>query len=147
MLMMISTKGRYALHVMIDLAQHVTDGPVPLSEISQRNDISMKYLEMIVAMLNKAGFVESYRGKSGGYRLSKDASEYTMQSILELTEGTLAPVSCLEGGCPKSDGCITVPLWKNLDGIIEKYLESVTLKDVVDGNVSTAELVIKNLNI
>ncbi len=141
--MMISTKGRYALHVMIDLAKRGADEPVPLSDISNRNDISMKYLEIIVSMLNKAGFVESYRGKSGGYRLSKDPSEYTMQSILSLTEGTLAPVACLENGCPRSEGCTTVPLWKNLDTIIEQYLESITLKDVVDGNLNPVELIIQ----
>ncbi|MBO4354383.1 MAG: RrF2 family transcriptional regulator [Clostridia bacterium] len=133
--MMISTKGRYALHVMIDLAQRASEGPVPLSDISQRHEISMKYLEMIVSMLNKAGFVESYRGKSGGYRLTRDPGDYTMQEILELTEGTLAPVSCIENGCPKSAGCVTVKLWRNLDKLIEDYLKSVTLKDLVEDTV------------
>ena len=142
--MMISTKGRYALHVMIDLAQRAAEGPVPLSDISQRHEISMKYLEMIVAMLNKAGFVESYRGKSCGYRLTRDPGDYTMQEILELTEGTLAPVSCIENGCPKSDGCVTAPLWRNLDKLIEDYLKSVTLKDLVEGKAS-ANITNKNI--
>lgn len=139
--MMISTKGRYALHVMIDLAQNDKDGPVSLRDIAKRQSISMKYLEMIVAMLNKAGFVESFRGKSGGYRLKRPPSEYTMQSLLELTEGTLAPVSCIEGGCPNSKGCITLPLWERLDAIIGDYLGKITLKDVLDGNVNGDDIV------
>lgn len=133
--MMISTKGRYALHVMIDLAQNDKDGPVSLRDIAKRQDISMKYLEMIVAMLNKAGFVESFRGKAGGYKLKRSPGEYTMQSLLELTEGTLAPVSCIEGGCPNSKKCITLPLWERLDAIIGDYLSKITLEDVLNGNI------------
>lgn len=133
--MMISTKGRYALHVMIDLALHEGDGPVSLKDIAERQNISMKYLEAIVAVLNKAELVKSFRGKDGGYCLSKKPEEYTIQEILVLTEGTLAPVTCIEGGCPNSDGCITLPLWKNLDAVIGEYLESITLKDLTEGRV------------
>lgn len=133
--MMISTKGRYALHVMIDLAQNSEGNPVSLKDVAARQNISMKYLEMIVAMLNKAGFVESFRGKTGGYKLAKDPSQYTMQSILELTEGTLAPVSCVEGGCPNSEGCITMPLWLKLDGVIGDFLGKITLDDVLNGRI------------
>ncbi|MBQ0125097.1 MAG: RrF2 family transcriptional regulator [Clostridiales bacterium] len=133
--MMISTKGRYALHVMIDLAEHVNDEPISLHDIADRQHISMKYLESIVAMLNKAGLVESFRGKSGGYKLSRSPKEYTVQSILTLTEGTLAPVACIDGGCPNSEGCITLPLWQNLDSVIDEYLGSITLFDVLNGTV------------
>lgn len=136
--MMISTKGRYALRVMIDLAGHDSDEYVSLKGISERQKISMKYLEAIVAVLNKAGFLQSLRGKDGGYRLSRSPREYTVGSVLKLTEGSLAPVACLEGCdtvCQSSDGCITLPLWQKLDGIIDEYLESVTLEDLLNGAV------------
>ena len=133
--MMISTKGRYALQVMTDLAQHSESGPVSLRDVAERQEISMKYLEAIVAMLNKEGLVESFRGKAGGYILSKKPEEYSMQEILELTEGTLAPVSCVDGSCPKANGCVTIPLWQSLDAVIGEYLKSVSLKDLIDGNV------------
>ncbi len=136
--MMISTKGRYALRVMIDLAGHDSDEYVSLKGISERQKISMKYLEAIVAVLNKAGFLQSLRGKDGGYRLARRPREYTVGSVLKLTEGSLAPVACLEGCdtvCQSSDGCITLPLWQKLDGIIDDYLESVTLEDLLNGAV------------
>lgn len=142
--MMISTKGRYALRVMIDLAQQNLKGDgnndyISLKAISERQQISMKYLEAIVAVLNKAGFLQSLRGKDGGYRLARKPSEYTIGSVLKLTEGSLAPVACLEGSCDTvcqcSDGCITLPLWQKLDGVIDGYLESVTLEDLLCGKV------------
>ncbi len=137
--MMISTKGRYALRVMIDLARHDRNEFVSLKGISERQQISMKYLEAIVAVLNKAGFLQSLRGKDGGYKLAKSPEEYTIGSVLKLTEGSLAPVACLEGGCDtvcqSADGCITLPLWQKLDGIIDNYLESVTLQDLLDGKI------------
>lgn len=136
--MMISTKGRYALRVMIDLAQHNTGEFMSLKDVAERNEISMKYLEMIVAILNKGNMVESQRGKAGGYRLSKKTSDYTVGSILKLTEGTLAPVNCLEGnsnGCERAGNCVTLPLWRKLDETIDVYLESVTLEDLINGNV------------
>lgn len=136
--MIVSTKGRYALRVMIDLAQNGTDHVVSLKDIAQRQNISMKYLEMIVSLLNKGEMVISQRGKSGGYRLAKQPSEYTVGSILKLTEGTLAPVMCLEEGaktCERASQCVTLPLWKKLDTLIDGYLESVTLEDLLNGNV------------
>lgn len=133
--MMISTKGRYALQIMIDLAQNGNGGPVSLRDVAERQKISMKYLEAIVAMLNKEGFVSSFRGKAGGYVLARNPEEYSMREILELTEGTLAPVSCVDGGCPCEKECLTIPLWQNLDEVIGNYLNGVTLKDIIDGNV------------
>ena len=136
--MMISTKGRYALRVMIDLAKQEKNEYISLKAISERQQISMKYLEAIVSVLNKAGFLQSLRGKDGGYRLSKEPAQYTIGAILKLTEGSLAPVACLEGCdnvCQSSDGCITLPLWQKLDGIIDNYLESITLEDLLCGKV------------
>lgn len=136
--MMISTKGRYALRVMIDLAKHERNEFVSLKGISERQQISMKYLEAIVAVLNKAGFLQSLRGKDGGYKLAKAPSEYTIGSVLKLTEGSLAPVACLEGCdtvCQSASGCITLPLWQKLDTIIDNYLESITLQDLLDNKV------------
>ncbi len=135
---MISTKGRYALRVMIDLAGQEKSEYISLKAISERQQISMKYLEAIVSVLNKAGFLQSLRGKDGGYRLAKEPSQYTIGAILKLTEGSLAPVACLEGCdnvCQSSDGCITLPLWQKLDGIIDTYLESVTLEDLLCGKI------------
>lgn len=135
--MKVSTKGRYALRVMIDLAQHKEEGFISLKEIAARQEISMKYLEMIVGILNKADYVQSLRGKSGGYRLSKDSAEYTVGAILKLTEGRMAPVSCLESDadvCRRAQECITLPLWKGLDKVIDDYLESISLEDLICGN-------------
>lgn len=134
--MMISTKGRYALRVMIDIAENGKTAPVSLREVSERQDISMKYLESIIAILNKAGYVESYRGKSGGYTLSRSTSEYNMRELLELTEGTLAPVACVDNGCPRAEKCTTVALWESLDKVIGNYLDSITLQDVMNGNIN-----------
>ena len=135
--MKVSTKGRYALRVMIDLAQHRDEGCISLKEIAARQEISMKYLEMIVGILNRADYVQSLRGKSGGYRLSKNSGEYTIGAILKLTEGSMAPVSCLENGadiCKRAEECITLPLWKGLDKVIDDYLESISLEDLIYGN-------------
>lgn len=132
--MKVSTKGRYALRVMIDLAQHKNEGFVSLKEIATRQEISMKYLEMIVGILNRADYVLSQRGKSGGYKLSRNADEYTIGSILKLTEGSMAPVSCLECGaevCERAEICVTLPLWKGLDKVIDDYLESISLEDLI----------------
>ena len=130
--MMISTKGRYALRVLIDMAEHQTDGYIPLKEIAKRQDISEKYLESIVKSLVKGGVVEGMRGKGGGYRLSKPAKEYTAFEVLSLTEGTLAPVTCLERGqqCENAVNCRTLPLWQGLDQVIAAYLCSYTLADL-----------------
>ena len=130
--MMISTKGRYALRVLIDMAEHQTDGYIPLKEIAKRQGISEKYLESIVKLLVKGGVVEGMRGKGGGYRLSKPAKEYTAFEVLSLTEGTLAPVTCLERGqqCENAVNCRTLPLWQGLDQVIAAYLCSYTLADL-----------------
>lgn len=137
--MMISTKGRYALRILIDLALNADGGYTSLKGVAQRQGLSMKYIESIVALLSKEGFVESLRGKNGGYRLKKAPSEYTVGSVLKITEGTLSPVSCseLSGGneCEYSEQCITLPLWRKLDKIIDDYLGSVTLEDLINRNV------------
>lgn len=131
--MMISTKGRYALRVMIELALKPEKECVSLKAISEKQGISVKYLEAIVATLSKARLVESFRGKSGGYKLSKKAEEYTVGEILRAAEGNLAPVSCLEGEntCERAADCLTLPLWQRLDEVVESYLDSVTLEDLV----------------
>ena len=131
--MMVSSKGRYALLVMIYLAQNDREELIPLKEIAENQNISMKYLEMIVSLLHKGNMLISGRGKKGGYRLARKPS-----SILKLTEKTLAPVNCLEGGkvtCEKAGYCITLPMWQKLDGIIDDYLETVTLEDLLEGRV------------
>jgi len=136
--MLISTKGRYALRTMLDLAQHADDGYVSLTRISERQGISVKYLEAIIAMLNKAGMVESLRGKEGGYKLTKKPEEYTVASIIKLTERSIAPVSCLgteSNDCERAYQCLTLPMWAKLKEIIDQYLESITLKDLLEGNI------------
>ena len=129
---MISTRGRYALRVMIDLAEHTDEGYIPLQTIAKRQGISEKYLESILAVLSKAGLLDAVRGKGGGYRLSKPAKEYTAFEVLSLTEGTLAPVTCLERGqqCDNAVNCRTLPLWQGLDQVIAAYLCSYTLADL-----------------
>ena len=135
--MLISTKGRYALRVMIDLAEHRSGEFISLKEIAQRQEISEKYLESIIRMLVKAKAVESLRGKGGGYRLTKKPEQYTVGEILRLTEGSLAPVACLDGdckGCSRSEECPTLDVWKNLDKLINDYLDGVTLDQLVAPN-------------
>ena len=132
--MKISTKGRYALRIMTDLAMHGDDEFISLKEISERQEISMKYLESIVGILSRAGFVLSLRGKSGGYKLAKKPTDYTIGSILKLTEGSLAPVACLESEineCLRAEHCVTLPMWRKLDKLINDYLESVTIEDLI----------------
>lgn len=131
--MLISTKGRYALRVMLELAESPEGQLIPLKEITERQNISKKYLESIMVILSKAGFVEAMHGKGGGYRLSKPAKEYKVGDILRLTEGTLAPVMCLEEGaepCAKADTCKTLPLWAGLNRVISEYLDNISLADV-----------------
>lgn len=143
--MLISTKGRYALRVMIDLAEHRTEDFISLKDIAQRQEISEKYLESIIRMLVKAKVLESLRGKGGGYRLKKSPDQYTVGSILRLTEESLAPVSCLEqnaDACPRAYHCRTFPLWQGLDKVIRDYLESVTIADLTDRSTSGDDYVI-----
>ena len=133
--MLISTKGRYALRVMIDLVEHQSEGYVPLKEIAERQEISEKYLESIIKILTQEGYLSGLRGKGGGYRLTKAPDEYTVGSILRLTEESLAPVSCLEAGadvCPRMTKCRTLPLWQGLDKVIHDYLENVTIADLME---------------
>ncbi|MCI8992099.1 MAG: RrF2 family transcriptional regulator [Eubacterium sp.] len=141
--MKISTKGRYALRVMLDLAQHKKEGDyISLKDISVRQELSMKYLEMIMAIMNRAGLVKSSRGKFGGYQLIKEPEEYTVGSILKLTEGSISPVVCLDGkkNCSRAQDCITLPMWKKLDQIIDEYLESVTLADLIDNKIDSYQI-------
>lgn len=137
--MKITTKGRYSLRLMLDLAINQKEDFISLRDISTRQGVSVKYLEIIVGVLTRSGFLISARGKNGGYRLAHPASEYTIGAILKQTEGSLAPVGCLaEDGpsCPRADDCLTLPLWRNLDHLIDGYLESVTLQDLLDKNVT-----------
>ena len=132
--MIVSTKGRYALRVMIDLAEHQAERYVPLKEVAARQDISEKYLENILKVLVQNGFLEGLRGKGGGYRLTKAPQLYTVGSILRLTEGSLAPVTCLERGspqCARMADCPTLPVWRKLDDLVNNYLDSVTLADLM----------------
>ena len=132
--MLISTKGRYALRIMIDLAENSGDGYVPLKEMAARQDISEKYLESIISVLSKAGLVDGLRGKGGGYRLNRPAADYSVGQILRLTAGSLAPVTCLESEenpCPRAGQCTTLPMWEKLDALINDYLDSVSLADLL----------------
>ena len=133
--MKISTKGRYALRVMLDIATHPDGGPTSLAGVAERQEISLKYLESIVAALSKAGLLKSFRGKTGGYILGRAPEQITVLEILEAAEGSLAPVGCVENGCPRLSVCGTVALWKKLDSVICDYLGGVTLKDVADGKL------------
>lgn len=133
--MKISTKGRYALRLMLDLALNNTGEYITIKSIAARQDISEKYLEQIISLLNRAGFVRSVRGAQGGYRLSKEPSEYTVGAILRLTEGSLAPVDCLDENseeCRRSSGCITRLVWVELYEAICSVVDRITLQDLVD---------------
>lgn len=135
--MRISTKGRYALRLMLDLAEHQGDGCVSLKDVAQRQDISKKYLEQIVPTLSRAGFLLTNRGYQGGYRLARAPEDYTVYEILAIAEGGLAPVACLDGTenlCPRKDSCLTLPVWEGLDRTIREYLSSITLQDILDMN-------------
>ena len=134
--MNVTTKGRYALRVMLDLAQHRDEGFISLKTIAERQHISMKYLEIIVSSLKKAGLVDSTRGKEGGYRLARPAAEYRVGDILRCIEDNLAPVACIKSGsihCERAAECMTVPMWMELDEIINGYLDTVTLADLLTG--------------
>ncbi len=134
--MNVTSKGRYALRVMMDLAQHPVDGFISLKTVAERQDISMKYLELIVGQLKRAELVESSRGKEGGYRLNREPAAYSVGEILRCLEDNLAPVSCLRDGgvtCDHAALCLTIPMWKELDEITNRYLDSVTLEDLLTG--------------
>lgn len=132
--MKISTKGRYALRLMLDLATYSMGGPVSLKDVARRQDISDKYLEQIIAILNKAGYVRSIRGAQGGYVLKKAPSEYTVGMILRLTEGDLAPVSCVgdDGDeCERKEGCVTIRIWQKINDAINDVVDNITLEDML----------------
>lgn len=133
--MLVSTKGRYALRVMVDLAEHQAAGRIPLKEIAARQGISEKYLENILATLVRANMLSGMRGKGGGYVLTRPPEQYTVGEILRLTEGSLAPVACLERSpmeCERSAGCATLPVWQGLHKVICEYLDGITLQDILD---------------
>ncbi|MFG6350103.1 MAG: Rrf2 family transcriptional regulator [Oscillospiraceae bacterium] len=133
--MFISTRGRYALRVMVDLAEHQSEGYIPLREVARRQGISEKYMESIVKLLVKARLLSGVRGKGGGYKLTQPPEGYTVEAILRLTEDSLAPVSCLEEGaapCAQAAECRTLGLWQGLDRVVRSYLGSVTLADLME---------------
>ncbi len=133
--MLISTKGRYALRMLVDLAEHQNDGYVALKDIAKRQGISKKYLEQIVPLLNKSDILRTNRGFNGGYRLAKSPDKYTVGDILRITEGSLSPVACLENDpiqCQRSSQCVTLPVWKGLYRVINEYLDGITLQDMLD---------------
>ena len=132
--MMISTKGRYALRILTDIAEHQGDGYVPLKESADRQEISEKYLESIVSTLVKCGFIEGLRGKGGGYRLSRPAEQIVVYDVLAAMEGTLVPVACLEERakpCGRTSVCQTLPLWNGLNEVVRDYLSRFTVKDLM----------------
>jgi len=131
--MIVSTKGRYALRVMIDLAEHQSEKYVPLKEVADRQEISEKYLENILKVLVQNNFLTGLRGKGGGYRLTRSPDQYTVAEILLLTEGSLAPVTCLAPGaavCPRMANCRTYEMWKGLNDLISNYFNGITLADL-----------------
>mgnify|MGYP000936395420 CR=1 FL=1 len=132
--MKISTKGRYALRLMIDLALQQGDGLISLKDVAERQSISLKYLEQIVGLLGRAGFVRSVRGPQGGYKLTRPAGEYTVGMILRLIEGSLVPVACMEDApnqCSRCNTCVTLDVWKRLDEAISGVVDHITLEDLV----------------
>lgn len=131
---MISTKGRYALRVMLDLAQNEEYGYIPLKDVAGRQDISKKYLEIIVRDLVKGGLIEGVSGRSGGYRLCRGPEDYTVGEVLELMEGTLSPVACLSDksyNCPRSEECLTLPLWKEYEQMRRDFFYGKRLSDLL----------------
>lgn len=133
--MKISTKGRYALRMMLDLAEHQNDSFIALKDIAQRQNISKKYLEQIVTILNRSDILNTTRGFQGGYKLSKAPDKYTVGEILRYTEGSLAPVACLENEpvqCDRRGECAMLPVWKGLNKVICDYLDNITLQDILD---------------
>lgn len=143
--MKISTKGRYAVRMLLDLTEHQQDGYVALKEIAKRQEISKKYLEQIVPILNKSGLLQTNRGSQGGYRLSKKPEQYTVGEILRLTEGSLAPVACLdqpENLCPRRASCATLFVWQGLYRTIEEYLDGITLQDIIDRQKDSYDYII-----
>lgn len=143
--MLVSTKGRYALRVLADMAEHCGEGYLPLKEIARRQGISEKYLENILKSLVKNGFLTGLRGKGGGYKLTRAPEQYTVWDVLRLTEDSLAPVACLEDGAPPCERaaiCPTLPLWQGLDQVIRDYLDKITVADLVRPGTAAGDYVI-----
>ena len=139
--MKISTKGRYALRLMLDIAQHQSEGFVSLKDVAERQDISKKYLEQIIPLLNRADILQTSRGYRGGYRLAREPQAYTLYEILSITEGGLAPVSCLEQSptqCPRAGTCLTLSVWEGLQRTVRDYLSGITLQMLLDTQQSRA---------
>ena len=137
--MMISTRGRYALRVLIDLAEHDRGDYQPMKEVAARQEISLKYLEQILPVLTKNKFIEGVHGKGGGYRLTRAPETYRVGDVLKLTEGDLAPVSCLSEGassCSRADNCRTLAMWRGFRDLTESYFNCITLADLMDGEPS-----------
>ncbi len=133
--MKISTKGRYALRMLLDLAEHKNDGFIALKDIAKRQNISKKYLEQIIPILNKSDILNANRGYQGGYKLAKSPDKYTVGEILRLTEGSISPVACLDHDpieCERSAECMTLSMWKGLAKVIDDYLDGITLQDIID---------------
>lgn len=133
--MKISTKGRYALRMMLDLAEHQGDGYIALKDIAERQNVSKKYLEQIVPILNKADILNTNRGYQGGYRLARTPDKYTVGDILRITEGSISPVACLDKNpveCERAAECATLPVWQGLYKVITDYLDGITLQDIID---------------
>lgn len=132
--MKISTRGRYALRMMLDIAMHNQNGPVRIRDIAARQKVSVKYLEQIVAALAKAGYLISQRGPQGGYSLARKPAEYTVGMILRITEGELTPVACVDGSydCPREEDCVTIRIWRELDEAITSVIDRYTLEDLVE---------------
>ena len=136
--MMISTKGRYALRVMIDLAEHCNGEYIPMKDVVKRQQVSQKYVERIMTMLSKANFVEAVHAKGGGYRLNRSPDEYIVGDILRLTEGSLAPVACLDCDaeeCERADQCRTLPMWKELNNRITDFFDGITIADLMKKDI------------
>lgn len=136
--MMISTRGRYALRFLLDLAEHRADNFIPMKVVAERQKISTKYLEQIIPALSKAKLVEVSYGKGGGYKLSKSPEEYTVGEILRLTDGNLAPVACLEcdaAVCENAENCKTLPMWSKLNVMIADFFDGITLSNLLNGDI------------
>ncbi len=133
--MKISTKGRYALRMLLDLAEHQNCGFIALKDIAERQNISKKYLEQIIPIFNRTGILKTIRGSQGGYQLAKTPDKYTVGEILRLTEGSLSPIACVEEElteCDRSGDCAMLPVWQGLYKVIQEYLDGITLQDILD---------------
>ena len=140
--MKISTKGRYALRMLLDLAEHGAGKFISLKDIAERQNISKKYLEQIALHISQAGMLRAVRGYQGGYMLARPASDYTVHSILQVVEGSMVPVTCLqqaENACPRREACRTLPLWQGLEKLIRDYLTGITLEDIVEGRITSPD--------